>query len=329
MDSEEQVLLAEFHRLKPALSKWGSSVDKSLVEIIRSQYKESNFIQMNPMHRCKSDKSFIEKALYREKDYTNPIVEIEDKVATRVVVVTSDNVYRVKDLVINCDKWTCKITKDIRELIQEKPNLFDYQSVHLIVWPKSTIDDISPELLSCEVQIRTLSQHSYAEVSHDSIYKGPYKDNNEIKRLLAKCMALMETTDDMFCQVFSKISMADGGEDNPDKKYLIQLTRLYNELLNRHADYKNIDSDFTESVFELLHKLPVSIEDLEEYCVDNENEIKNGVLNNQSLIFEHPAVLVVFYYADYYPDFLREEWMLTSGLLRKIKAAINLSSGNY
>jgi hypothetical protein len=100
-------------------------------------------------------------------------------------------------------------------------------------------------------------------------------------------------------------------------------------LLIRHVYYKSIDSDFTDSIFSLLHKLPIEIGDLEEYCIDNKFEIKNGILNNESLIFSHPAVLLVFYYADYYNDFLREEWMLSSSLLRKIKAAINLSSGNY
>jgi ppGpp synthetase/RelA/SpoT-type nucleotidyltranferase len=329
MDQEEKALLVEFEGLKPALVGWASFVDETIVRIVKAQHSESNFIQMPPTHRCKSDKSFIEKALYREKDYTNPLLEIEDKVATRIVVVTSDNVYKVKAILIDCDEWEYKITKDIYELIDESPNLFDYQSVHLVLWPKEKQNGLDPTLLTCEVQIRTLLQHSYAEVTHDSVYKGPYKNDNVIKRSLAKCMALMETTDDMFCQIFSKISMAEGIKESPSKKYVVELTHLYNGLLHRNIDYRTLDINFTDSIFLLLNKLPVTIEDLSEYCHDNEYTIKRGIETGHSQIFNQPAVLLVFYYSDLFPGFLEEEWMLTSALLRKIQGALNLSTGRY
>ena len=68
--------------------------------------------------------------------------------------------------------------------------------------------------LTCEIQIRTLLQHAFAEVSHDSTYKGPYKNDKGILRHLAKSMALMEATDDYFCNIFSLTS---------DEKYIMQI----------------------------------------------------------------------------------------------------------
>ena len=85
-----------------------------------------------------------------------------------------------------------KLTKDIDQEIEDKPNIFDYQSSHIVVRPLESDNNFSTELinsLTCEIQIRTLLQHAFAEVSHDSTYKGPYKNDKEILRRLAKAMA--------------------------------------------------------------------------------------------------------------------------------------------
>lgn len=329
MDSQEKALLADYTNLKPSLIEWATLVDATLIRIVGTLHSESNFIQMPPNHRCKNDDSFLKKALYREKDYANPLIDIEDKVATRIVVVTSHNVYKVKEIILKADIWNFRISKDILEVNEENPNHFDYQSVHIILWPKQSILGIEPSYLTCEVQIRTLLQHSYAEVTHDSVYKGPYKNNSAIRRNLAKCMALMETTDDMFCQIYSTISMAEETDNSEVKRFVIDLTNLYNTLFNRNIDYRKLDSNFTDSLFTLLNKKPVTIEELYEYCSDHEELLRAAIDQGQSIVFDQPVILVAFYYADYYPDFINEEWMLTSTLLRKIKAAINLSSGSY
>lgn len=42
------------------------------------------------------------------------------------------------------------------------------------------------------IQIRTLEQHAYAEISHDLFYKKEKRDNAEISRYLARQPLLMK-----------------------------------------------------------------------------------------------------------------------------------------
>ena len=325
MDAREQALLRSFNELKPTLLKWAGFLDVALLGLIKENHPDSGFVQMPPTYRCKSDKSLLDKAFHRDKDYADPLLEIEDKAATRIVVVTTDNVYKVKDLITASDEWECKITKDIRENNENNPNLFDYQSVHLILWPKDSYEEQPPALLTCEVQIRTLLHHAYAEVTHDSVYKGPYKSDNALKRSLAKCMALMETTDDMFCGIFNKISM-NGPDSAASNTYLRQLMEFYNRLLGRNVTYQQLDINFTDSVFELRNLIPVSIDDLTEYCEGVEDIIKLGIQAESATIFEQPAILLLFYYADLHRSFLESEFRLNSQTMRQILLASNTAT---
>ncbi|TOO37902.1 (p)ppGpp synthetase, partial [Vibrio parahaemolyticus] len=56
----------------------------------------------------------------------------------------------------------------------------------------------------CEIQVRTLLQHAYAELTHDAVYKAKTVVEPEVHRTVAKSMALIETTDDFFSDVNNK-----------------------------------------------------------------------------------------------------------------------------
>jgi putative GTP pyrophosphokinase len=81
---------------------------------------------------------------------------------------------------------------------------FDYQSLHYIVRSRIPFDHQGlaiPAALPCEIQIRTLLQHAYSELTHDTIYKPSVKATPSLKRAAAKSMALIEATGDYFSEV--------------------------------------------------------------------------------------------------------------------------------
>ena len=80
---EELKIIAEFNDLKADLTKWGAFVD----DIIKEKVNDYNFgdIQIGPKFRLKGDDSFIHKALHRQKGYENPLLNIEDKIGTRII----------------------------------------------------------------------------------------------------------------------------------------------------------------------------------------------------------------------------------------------------
>lgn len=238
MNKKEQEILEQFNSIKSYLKTWGENVDTFLIEKLLQDMIGEHLIKIYPSFRIKDDKSYLFKALYRKKNYPNPIENIEDKIGTRIVVLKSDDIKIVQQRILEANNWDSKLTKNIDQEIEDKPNIFDYQSSHIVVKPLDSNNDFPNEVinsLTCEIQIRTLLQHAFAEVSHDSTYKGPYKNDKEILRRLAKAMALMEATDDYFCNIFNMMS----DEKRHYAHYLKEMISLF-----RQFDEKFDNTDF-------------------------------------------------------------------------------------
>ncbi|MCC2018497.1 hypothetical protein QM121_09360 [Enterobacter hormaechei] len=95
--------------------------------------------------------------------------------------------------------------------------------------------------ICCEVQVRTLLQHAYAELVHDSVYKPVGIVPKSAERHIARSMALMETTDDLFCSTM-KLLYETNVERNKFNNSLSELYRefvgtgyMHYDVMNRHA----------------------------------------------------------------------------------------------
>ena len=66
-------------------------------------------------------------------------------------------------------------------------------------------------------------------MSHDNVYKGPFKNDKSISRHLAKSMALMEAADDYFCRIFELMT----NKERPHNAYFEHLLTLFkNEIFH-------------------------------------------------------------------------------------------------
>ncbi|TGE03329.1 GTP pyrophosphokinase [Hymenobacter fodinae] len=331
MVAHERELSEKFSSVRDSLAKWGAFVDSKVMELASEAFRNTSFLQIPPKFRCKDETSFIRKALYRGKNdnYRNPIVDIEDKVATRIILLTTDNVETVKGLITECQAWDHKISKDTKQFSKENPNLFDYQSVHIVVWPKENFDNVPKEVLTCEIQIRTLLQHAYAEVTHDSVYKGPHQNNNDIKHELSKCMALMETTDDIFRSVFNAISLKADNSQDAFTQLLAQATNIYNGIISGVSDYRNSDVYFLDAVRFVFQKKPITIDLIRAYTSTHEQDIKIAIKTNGSILMREPVVLILFCYIEYFDDFLSEHWPLSIKIIDNMRESLGISAGEY
>ena len=127
--------------------------------------------------------------------------------------------------------WTAVLSKDYQDEIEKKPKTFDYQSQHYEIRPKSNFESegyaITTEMC-CEVQIRTLLQHAYAELVHDSIYKPVGIVPHKAERQVARSMALMETTDELFCTTMKLLA----DTNKPRNDFLDSLTSIYKDKIS-------------------------------------------------------------------------------------------------
>lgn len=327
MNSKEQEILDQFNSIKPHLKIWGKIVDVFLVKNLLQDMIEEHLIKIYPSFRIKDDKSYLFKALYRKKNYPNPIENIEDKIGTRIVVLKSDDIKIVQQRILEANFWVSKHTKNIDQEIEDKPNIFDYQSSHIVVKPLESNENFPTEVinsLTCEIQIRTLLQHAFAEVSHDSTYKGPYKNDKEILRRLAKAMALMEATDDYFCNIFSMMS-------DEKRHYALYLKEIINLFRQFNADFENSELNLfiTDSIFDLLEIENIPIQELEVFTTKHHKDLAIYIQPQNGLLFQQPTIILTLYYFYYKRTFLRDNWTLNNEVLKSIYKTTGTSYEEY
>lgn len=211
-------------------SEWGNIIKNNILDsLIDKNYDLSVLLKIPPNPRIKGIESIISKAYYRGKAYKDPYNEITDKVGVRFVVLFVEEIRIIEDIITNNNKWTYSKDKDFEKEKDLKPTEFVYQSQHYIL--RNNNSDLNtgkfviPVDTPCEVQIRTLLQHAYSELTHDTIYKPNFHIQSELHRLASRSMALIETTDTIFTKVNLKLEEIVKERN----KYIEELAEIYND----------------------------------------------------------------------------------------------------
>jgi putative GTP pyrophosphokinase len=326
MSESEIAYLEEFQKIKADLKKWGKVVDKQLLDNVLKELVDDERIKIPPSFRLKEDRSYIGKALLRGKGYQNPIEDIEDKIGTRVVFLFSTNVKRAQELILSYDGWQAKVTKQYDEVLKRDPEKFGYQSIHIVVNPKKNKEySTDVKLLTCEIQLRTLLQHAYSEISHDSTYKGPFKNDKGVIRSLSKSMALMEATDDYFCSIYDMLTDTSRKYQN----YTLELEKLYKEI-NPDYDQFEIDKGITASFYTVMDFIEeeqgevITIEAISKTLETHGGNISYNIENENYFIATQPVYLLAVHLLFNYSHTLEVEWPLSFNSFMEFKASFGL-----
>lgn len=194
------------NRINPC-SKHGGDyiVDRVSTKLTEDGKDLNTFFKIEAKCRLKEDASLVDKAFFRsEKNYSNPYFDIEDKVGVRFVVLILDDLTAISNIIRDSEDWKFEECRNYIHDREKDPLLFTYQSIHFVLYPKRELEYQGIKIessTSCEVQVRTLLQHAHSELTHDSIYKAKNIVKPAVHRTVAKCMALIETTDDFFSAV--------------------------------------------------------------------------------------------------------------------------------
>jgi ppGpp synthetase/RelA/SpoT-type nucleotidyltranferase len=232
MKDREGDLLERWRRERPTYNAWGDFVTEALTAAVAREIQPAaveTFFRIPAKSRTKEEASLLAKAFHRGKTYEDPYGDIEDKVGVRFVVLFSEEIRIVERALLACTAWTAAKARDFEEERAARPFVFDYQSVHYIVRSKASVTHDGVEIdahTPCEVQIRTILQHAYSELTHDTIYKPTVQAEPDVKRAVAKSMALIEATDDYFAEVRRKLDLAQA----PGRAVAAEVARLYREF---------------------------------------------------------------------------------------------------
>jgi putative GTP pyrophosphokinase len=209
MTATADAFVTQLRASAPALKAWAAYVvkqvsDMLLAEIDQERYK--TFFKVGPSFRLKDEASAVKKLA--KKNYENPFEQMIDLVGARFVVLLRTDLDLLEQVMISHTGWNVSRERHYDYEAESDPEVFDYQSVHFLLRSvgEETRDGVLiPDGTVCEVQIRTVLQHAYAELCHDRIYKTTGLIPSSAKRLVARCMALMETTDLMFCEAAKEL----------------------------------------------------------------------------------------------------------------------------
>lgn len=212
--TKEADFLQRWSSEQAAYRAWGNMICRVVAENlgpIIAPVPVPYFLKTRVEPRLKDDQKLIEKAFYRNKGYRNPYDDITDKVGTRFVVLLGSDIRKVEEALTSVEGWTLSKDRDYEEEQSKNPLKFDYAAVHFIVRPDQDAlhEGISiPAGTPCEVQIKTLLQHAYSELTHDTIYKPQIQATHFMQRDAAKAMALLEATNDYFEKVARDVTAA-------------------------------------------------------------------------------------------------------------------------
>lgn len=328
----ERDLRAKFEALEPALDAWGRFVTETVRAGIAAKLKASGdrrdvdeFLKVYPKYRVKGVGSFIAKALHRGKDYQAPLDEMTDLVGTRFVVLLRDEIQLVNKIITDSPEWEAQKDRDYERDRAERPQYFEYESVHFIVRTLRgrRIGNVDvPGGLPCEVQVRTLLQHAYAELSHDRIYKPETVVADEVRRMVARGSALLETTDQVFCEVSRTLEAA-----------LDVQRKVHSAALSVcEAAGVSLKGSEPQVTLQLLQRMPAPVvADISEPSLRDLLERRNYIprkmkeREGESLLFAHPAGLVAYWLVERLKQDALNVWPFEQWLLEEIAADYGLS----
>lgn len=286
--AEEQKFLELFESNKSVYEAWGDYVVKEICGAVEKNLSDRNlplscFFKIPPKYRLKDAESLVKKAYHRNKPYKDPWNDITDKVGCRFVVLLLSDIEIVEKAISEKkDIWTFSHDRDFKKEINENPEKFAYQSQHYILRNIESLQLNGVEIprdTPCEVQIRTLMQHAYSEITHDTIYKSDFKRKNEIVRLMSRCSALIESTDEIFEQANKSLNGL-----NEKFHFLYDCTKAFVKTNNLKCFEKKDDLKISRKLIDLWddEKIKEYKDFLDQVAFDYANEDKNPLIVNLS-----------------------------------------------
>ena len=142
---------------------------------VLNSFPEAGVKIHNVVHRAKSHDSFKEKCAKLSNDgaqkYDDPLTQITDLAGVRVIVFVPSSVDEVCEFIE--ENFDVSEHRDVGEERFATGN-FGYKSIHLLATMKKERTAL-PEFrhhrgLVCEIQVRTVLQHAWAEMEHDIRY---------------------------------------------------------------------------------------------------------------------------------------------------------------
>ncbi|MCL3782747.1 hypothetical protein EMN47_20360 [Prolixibacteraceae bacterium JC049] len=176
------------------ISKDYDLLGANLTSVLKNILKENSLDFLSVNYRVKDINSFLQKI--DRKKYKDPFEEIEDICGLRIICYYESDIEKVVSVL---SKELNILTIENKEELLDY-NQFGYRSYHYIIkinkdWAKVP-DYRNLENFKCELQIRTISMHAWAEISHKLSYKKKEHIPKQFLKSLSMIAAKLTDVDD-------------------------------------------------------------------------------------------------------------------------------------
>ncbi len=224
-------LLQEYDKKLELYQSFLNEIEHQISAILKTSGVTVNAITA----RLKTRES-LEGKIERKHDKYSTISDITDIVGVRIITYFSDDVDKIAKIIEKEFEIDHENSIDKRESME--PDRFGYCSVHYVVKMsrrRLKLRECTPfKDLKCEIQIRSVLQHAWAEIEHDIGYKSEITIPKEIRRDFSRIAGLLEIADKEFNQI--RISLAE------------YKARLKNEIHSRKFLNHEIDSEILRTL---------------------------------------------------------------------------------
>lgn len=197
----KEVLIEDFKKQKDNLE----SFKERIVNLLKDLLKQKKIIIHQITSRTK-DVDSLSKKIDRKQGKYESLADITDLVGIRIISYLESDVDLINGLIEEEFVIDKKNSIDKRLL---KTDQFGYKSLHVVTSlseQRSLLSEYtSYKGLKCEIQIRSILQHAWAEIEHDLGYKGKISLPDNAKRSFNRLSALLETADIEFDRLKSEL----------------------------------------------------------------------------------------------------------------------------
>ncbi|WP_283593156.1 GTP pyrophosphokinase [Paraclostridium bifermentans] len=264
MEQKKEKIYKQYIKEKDRYDVFGKKMTSLIEDLLKSEKIDYQSIS----YRTKNDRSFYNK-LEKKIDKYSDIADITDIVGIRVITYYSDSVDQVAEIISRQFNVDEKNTIDKRKALD--PDRFGYLSLHYVVSLKEDRFNLTEysafKELKLEIQIRSISQHTWAEIEHDLGYKSEIEIPKNIRRDFYRLAGLLELVDKEFIEIREKLkaysddietqiidSKKDILIDSISIKSYIQSSDILNELEEEICKLNDAKLEFNEFVVSSITK---------------------------------------------------------------------------
>jgi len=245
-------LLPDLKKAKKRLS--------SIIAQAASRIEDESLVRVRVRKtRIKEFDSILRKAERKGYSEEEVLCRIQDLVGIRVVCNNVDDVYRFKQLL---EEHLSERDIIAREDFIKKPQPSGYRAVHLNIGIDIRIGEslFLHHRIPCEIQIRTLLQDSWAELTQDDLYKAEADLPEDLKGRMEDFATHLASADEIAQKVRQRIAreFRVGGPVNLNRVTREGIAYIFQEAFGRSpSDYavREAERFCRKSGLESLHKL--------------------------------------------------------------------------